>query len=69
MVFVMDGEFAEGLARKLATASCTDVREDSERLLTVTLLSRLLVAPGIGEDLRPLLQVWLLSFGFHQYRD
>ena len=53
VVFVVDGEFAETLAGEFAAASPAYVWENGERPFAVSLLTKRLLAPGIGNDLCP----------------
>jgi hypothetical protein len=51
MVFVMDRKFLQLLAGEFASATPTDMREQRERPLSITLLSNLQVPSQLREDL------------------
>ena len=57
MVFVMDRKFFQFLAGKFASATATDMREQRERPLSITLLSNLQVPSQLRQYLGLLLAI------------
>ena len=58
VILVMDREFTELLARELAPAVRTNPGEYLQRSFPIGLLAKLLLAPGLGDDIVRPTGIW-----------